>query len=74
MISEKKTRPPEDDKPKSGGSGSVSGYRSGTAFGGRAEKAGNNWRCWLAWITNIEKVLVLKMIKYKKYYVNNAHV
>ena len=39
MISEKKTRPPEDDKPKSGGSGSVSGYRSGTAFGGRAEKS-----------------------------------
>ena len=39
MISEMKTRPLEDDKPKSGGGGSVSGSHAGTEFGGRAEKA-----------------------------------
>ena len=38
MISEMKTKPSEDDKPKSGGGGSVSWSRSGTSFGGRAEK------------------------------------
>ena len=41
MISEMKTRPSEDNEPKSGGGGSVSGSRTGTEFGGRAEKAGN---------------------------------
>ena len=41
MISEMKTRPSEDDEPKSGGVGSVSGYCDGTSFGGREEKADN---------------------------------
>ena len=41
MISEMKTRPSEDNEPKSGGRGSISGYCAGTAFGERAEKAGN---------------------------------
>ena len=36
-----KTRPLEDDEPKSGGGGSISGSRAGTIFGGHAEKAGN---------------------------------
>ena len=36
-----KTTPSEDDEPKSGGGGSVSGSGAGTAFGGSAEKAGN---------------------------------
>ena len=36
IILEMKTRPLEDDEPKSGGSGSVSGSRAGTKFGGRA--------------------------------------
>ena len=65
MISEMKTRQPEDDKTKSGGGGSVSGSCSGTASGGRAEKAGNKWRCWWEWIKNIVQVLVLKISKYK---------
>ena len=41
MILEMKTRPSEENEPKSGGGGSVSGSCAGTAFGGRAEKAGN---------------------------------
>ena len=41
MISEMKTRLSEDEKPKSGGGGSVSGFRDGKEFGGREEKAGN---------------------------------
>ena len=36
---EMKTRPSEDDKPKSGGYGSVSGSRAETEFYGHAEKA-----------------------------------
>ena len=40
MISEMKTRPLEDDEPKSGGGGSVSRSRAGTAFGGHVEKEG----------------------------------
>ena len=74
IISEMKTRPSEDNEPKSVGGGSVSGSRAGTVFGGRAEKAGNKWRCWWAWITNIVLLLVLKISKYKNYYVNNSHV
>ena len=45
MISEMKTIPSEDDEPKSGEGGSVSGYRSGTALRESSEKAGNKWRC-----------------------------
>ena len=41
MISDMKTRPSEDDKPKSGGCGIVIGSRAGTEFGGCAEKTGN---------------------------------
>ena len=41
MISDMKTRPSEDDDPKSGGGGRVSGSRAGTAFYERAEKSGN---------------------------------
>ena len=73
MILEMKTRPSEDDEPKSGECGSVSGSRAKTAFGGGAEKAGKKGRCWWEWITNIVQVLVLKISKYKNYYVNNAH-
>ena len=40
MISEIKNRPPEDNEPKPGGGGSVSGYCARTEFGGRADKAG----------------------------------
>ena len=40
MISEMKTRPSDDKEPNSGGGGSISGSRDGTAFGGRAEKSG----------------------------------
>ena len=39
MISEMKSRPSEDDKPNSGGGGSVSWSYAGTAFGGREDKA-----------------------------------
>ena len=41
MISEMKTRPPDEDEPKSGGGRSVSGYCDRKSFGGCAEKAGN---------------------------------
>ena len=33
-----KTRPSEDEEPKSGGGGSAIGYRAGIVFGVRAEK------------------------------------
>ena len=69
-----KNRPLKGNEPKSEGCGSVNGYRAGTAFGGRAEKAGNKRQCWWAWIMNIVGVIVLKISKYKNYYVNNAHV
>ena len=41
MILEMKFRPSEEYDPKSGGGGSFSGSRAGTAFRGLAEKAGN---------------------------------
>ena len=41
MISEMKTRPSEDNKPKSRGGGSVDGSRAGTALGGNEAKSGN---------------------------------
>ena len=39
MISEMKTRPSEDNEPKSGGRSSVSGSGAGTSFGGLVDKA-----------------------------------
>ena len=41
MILEIKTRPLEDDEPKSRECDSVSGSNDGTSFGGLVEKSGN---------------------------------
>ena len=69
-----KTRPSEDDKPKSGGGGIVIGSRAGTEIGGRVEKTGNKRRCWRVWIMDVLRVLVINNNKYKNYYRNNARV